>query len=431
MRWKSALDWWPSRVRHAFSQTPSSSQICEIRSTLIPSTEVHPMTFMKCLCAFLLVTASPLFAQQPSLESAERVQNLSAPKLVGYFPQWGVYNGTFGNGGYFVKNVITSGSASRLTHLNYAFANVVNNQCASFDTYADYQFAFTADETVNGKADSQTPGAFVGNFHQLQELKERYPQLHIVMSIGGGSAAPNAFSAAALPANRAAFVKSCVDMYIHGNFAPGLHKPGIFDGFDIDWEYPASNADMTNLTALLKEFRKQFDQISPDMTLSLAVNANSWAYQYINLNAVQHPLSSIDVMGFDFDGPWNNTTGFVAPLYQSLLDPCPACNVKPGVRLFSGWAWRRTKSFLACPSTVTNGRTFPIPTMACLSLAPLSAPVRNTTTSSPSKTSSRNTAIPMRWFPGFTTATTSGPMKIPSRSQSRWITSAGTILPGP
>src|ERR1035438_8810511 len=72
------------------------------------------MTFMKCLCAFLLVTASPLFAQQPSLESAERVQNLSAPKLVGYFPQWGVYNGTFGHGGYFAKNVITSGSASRV-----------------------------------------------------------------------------------------------------------------------------------------------------------------------------------------------------------------------------------------------------------------------------------------------------------------------------
>ena len=307
------------------------------------------MKFMKCLCAFLLVTASPLFAQQPSLESAERVQNLSAPKLVGYFPQWGVYNGTFGNGGYFVKNVITSGSASRLTHLNYAFANVVNNQCASFDTYADYQFAFTADETVNGKADSQTPGAFVGNFHQLQELKERYPQLHIVMSIGGGSAAPNAFSAAALPANRAAFVKSCVDMYIHGNFAPGLHKPRIFDGFDIDWEYPASNADMTNLTALLKEFRKQFDQISPDMTLSLAVNANSWAYQYINLNAVQHPLSSIDVMGFDFDGPWNNTTGFVAPLYQSLLDPCPTCNDNAGVEAFLGLGVAPDKIVLGVP----------------------------------------------------------------------------------
>src|ERR1039458_2158230 len=149
----------------------SSACSANLRATI---TEVHPMKFMKCLCAFLLVTASPLFAQQPSLESAERVQNLSAPKLVGYFPQWGVYNGTFGNGGYFAKNVITSGSASRLTHLNYAFANVVNNQCASSDTYADYQFAFTADETVNGNADSQKPNAFVGNFHQLQELKERY-----------------------------------------------------------------------------------------------------------------------------------------------------------------------------------------------------------------------------------------------------------------
>lgn len=237
-------------------------------------------------------------------------------------------------GSYFVKNLITTGSAIRLTHLNYAFANVVNNQCASFDTYADYQYAFTADETVDGKADSADPNAFVGNFHQLQELRRRYPNLHIVMSIGGGSADPNAFSTAALPENRQAFVRSCVEMYIRGNFAPGIHEPGIFDGLDIDWEFPATNADMANFTALLKEFRRQLDAIQPGMTLSIAAPAGSWAYQFIDLETIQHSLSYLNLMNYDFDGPWNYTTGFVAPLYRSLLDPDPTNNADSVVKSY-------------------------------------------------------------------------------------------------
>jgi chitinase len=285
------------------------------------------MKFTRRLAVVLLVAAIPLFAQQATNESEDAEHHLKH-KIVGYFPQWGVY------GGYFVKNVITSGSATRLTHLDYAFANVVNNQCTSFDTYADYQYAFTADETVDGQPDSEDPNAFVGNFHQLKELKKLYPDMHIVMSIGGGSADPNAFSTAALPENRVAFVKSCVDMYIHGNFAPGLHEPGIFDGFDVDWEFPATDADMTNFTALLKEFREQLDRVRPGMTLSIAAPAGSWAYQFIELKKIQHSLSYFNLMNYDFDGPWNYTTGFVAPLYRSLKDPDLSNNADAAVQAY-------------------------------------------------------------------------------------------------
>ena len=282
------------------------------------------MKFAKRLGVLLLVAAVPLFAQQ----EAQPEERASAPKIVGYFPQWGVY------GGYYVKNVITSGSATRLTHINYAFANVVNNQCASYDTWADYQNPLTADQTVDGKPDSQTPDAFVGNFHQLQELKQLYPKLRIVMSIGGGGADPNSFSTAALPGNRRAFVKSCVDMYIRGKFAPGIHEPGIFDGLDIDWEFPASEADRTNFTALLKEFRRQLDAIRPGMTLSIAASAGSWAYQFTDLKAIQHSLSFINLMNYDFDGPWNNATGFVAPLYRAAQDPDPTNNANAAVEAY-------------------------------------------------------------------------------------------------
>jgi chitinase len=303
------------------------------------------MSFAKRLAAMLLVAAVPLFAQVSAQDSNDREHR--QPKVVGYFPQWGVYGG-YVFGSYFVKNVVTTGSAARLTHLNYAFADVVSNQCASFDTYADYQYAFTADETVNGIADSTDPYAFVGNFHQLQELKKRYPNLQIVMSIGGG-ADPNAFSTAALPENREAFVKSCIDMYIHGNFALGLHEPGIFDGFDVDWEFPATPSDETNFTALLREFRKQLDAIRPGMTLSIAAPAGSWAYQYIDLQTVQHSLSHFNLMNYDFDGPWNYTTGFVAPLYQAALDPDPTNNASYAVESYLGMGVEPDKIVFGVP----------------------------------------------------------------------------------
>lgn len=280
----------------------------------------------------VLFVALPLVAQESPAGKTD-LQGIPTHKVIAYFPQWGLYGG-YVFGGYFVKNLITTGSATRLTHLNYAFANVVDNQCASFDTWADFQDPLAANETVNGEADSLAPNAFVGNFHQLQELKKLYPKLHIVISIGGGSADPNAFSTAALPENREAFVKSCIDMYIRGNFAPGIHEPDIFDGIDIDWEYPATTADEENFTALLQEFRKQLDRIHPGMILSIAAPAGSWAYQYIDLPTIQHILSYFNLMTYDFDGPWNYTTGFVAPLYASRLDPDPTNNADYSVKAY-------------------------------------------------------------------------------------------------
>ena len=82
-------------------------------------------------------------------------------RVVGYFTQWGIYNAK-----YCVKSLDASGSASRLTHLNYAFGNVRNNRCEvgvmkandpatgeGGDAFADYSRTFTAAESVDGVAD--------------------------------------------------------------------------------------------------------------------------------------------------------------------------------------------------------------------------------------------------------------------------------------
>ena len=65
-------------------------------------------------------------------------------------------------------NIASSGSAQRLTTINYAFGNVDGTGgCSSIDPWADYQRPAAASERVDGPAQ---PG---GHFNQL-----RLPQPH-------------------------------------------------------------------------------------------------------------------------------------------------------------------------------------------------------------------------------------------------------------
>ena len=59
------------------------------------------------------------------------VPKAAGSKVVGYFTEWGIYDRK-----YYVKNIETSGSAAKLTHINYAFGNVTGGKCAMGDADA-------------------------------------------------------------------------------------------------------------------------------------------------------------------------------------------------------------------------------------------------------------------------------------------------------
>jgi chitinase len=261
-------------------------------------------------------------------------------RVVGYFTQWGIYERN-----YQVKNIDTSGSAALLTHINYAFGNVRNNVCevgvtqpsdpntgVGGDAYADYTKSYDAGSSVSGAADAWNQ-PLRGNWNQLKQLKAKYPGLKVLISLGGWTWS-RGFASAASPANRQAFVASCIDAYIKGNLpvtdsagGPGA-AAGVFDGIDIDWEYPAAcglscggSEDTANFTALLAEFRRQLDAVRPGLLLTIAGGAGVDKIRVTQPNQYAPYLDFVNLMTYDFHGTWEGTTNFHSALYAPFGDP--------------------------------------------------------------------------------------------------------------
>ena len=262
-------------------------------------------------------------------------------RLVGYFTSWGIYGK-----GYVVKKVKDSGAAARLTHIQYAFANVTPDlKCGIADPWADYQKPFDETQSVDGVAEYWSDTELRGNFNQLRKLKLQFPKLKVLISVGGWTYSSRFSDAALTEESRRAFVASCVDMFARGNVAPGISAAGVFDGIDIDWEYPGACGntcdfrpeDTPNFTALMAEFRKQLDAAGAETgkryELAIATSAVESVHDKIELRRVSRYLDFVSVMAYDFHGGWDTTTNFHSPLLPSSADPAgPKANADYAVR---------------------------------------------------------------------------------------------------
>ncbi|AWS40648.1 glycosyl hydrolase family 18 protein [Streptosporangium sp. 'caverna'] len=281
---------------------------------------------------------------------------------IGYFVQWGIYGRQ-----YFVRNLDTTGAAAKLTHLNYAFGNIdpVNLTClqgvtkgttanpqdpnqgdGSGDADADYGRPMSASQSVDGVADTGWE-KLRGNYNQLRKLKAKYPNLKVLISLGGWTYSKYFSDVAATDASRRKFVSSCIDTYIKGNLplynaagGPGS-AAGIFDGIDLDWEWPGSEGhpgnhigpnDKANNTLLIAEFRRQLDALTEETGKRYQLTAftpadpakisSGW-----DLPEVAKSLDVFNVQGYDFhgsgsDNSWEpNRAGHQANLYADTDDP--------------------------------------------------------------------------------------------------------------
>nr|CTQ88266.1 Chitinase (EC 3.2.1.14) [Kibdelosporangium sp. MJ126-NF4] len=256
----------------------------------------------------------------------------SGARTVGYYTQWSIYDRNIP-----LRYLVDNGTAAKLTHLNYAFGFLdEQGGCVSADPWADYQRPFPAEQAITGKADE--PGqALAGNLNQIKQLKRKFPQLRVYISLGGWTGSKYFSNAALTPQSRAAHVKSCIDLWIKGNLpgAPAGAAKGVFDGVDLDWEWPSTEGnagnvvrpeDKQNFTKLLFEYRKQLlgqgfgDRRRYDLTAFLPANREAMDRGY-ELASVYRLLTFATVQGYDYHGTWEKTTNQQSAIRAPEGDP--------------------------------------------------------------------------------------------------------------
>lgn len=220
--------------------------------------------------------------------------------LAAYFVEWGVYARN-----YHVKNIDTSGAADKLTHIIYSFGNVQNGRCTMGDNYAATDKYYDAASSVDGIADLWDTGALRGNFNQLKKLKQMHPHIKIVWSFGGWTWS-GGFSQAMQDLDT--FVDSCHDLVYDPRW------DGVFDGIDIDWEYP-NECGLTCDTSGYNGYRDMMQALrvrfGNDLIIS-AIGAGASKLAAANYGEASAYVDYYMVMTYDYFGAWSST-GPTAP----------------------------------------------------------------------------------------------------------------------
>ncbi|WP_343529951.1 glycosyl hydrolase family 18 protein [Yokenella regensburgei] len=230
-------------------------------------------------------------------QSSEKARIAEQRKIIGYFPEWGVYEAH----NYFTPDKI---DFSQLTHLNYAFSIVKDGEAVVYDTW---------------KGPELLP--------QLRELTAQAGVTYMV-SFGGWSNV-DAFE-------KAVSTGSGIDKLVASMVS--FMQEYDFDGIDVDWEYPDSSSEKGQFTSLIQKLRSKLDQLGLQQDkyyqLTAAVTTNHNNVGYINL-AVTAPLfDSVNVMAYDIHGAFDPITGHNAPLFANHLDSDPLLNVASTMKVY-------------------------------------------------------------------------------------------------
>lgn len=251
------------------------------------------------------------------------IETRPAPVIAGYVAGWGARTkGT---------RIEDLPAARYLTHVIYAFGRVAEDGRAALgSTCLD---AGLCDDSASVAG---PPG---GNFAALTELKRRHPHLRVMVSIGGWTGSGRFSDVALSDSSRRLFASSAIDQFIR-------RFPGVFDGLDIDWEYPVGGGlpenakrpeDRRNFTLLMSELRRGLDEQGKRdgrrYELAAATTAGEQGIGNLEVDSLARVVDFLNVMTYDYYAG-GSVAGFNAPLHSAANDPSPKRNVDSTVAMY-------------------------------------------------------------------------------------------------
>ncbi|MBN1047014.1 glycoside hydrolase [Clostridium botulinum] len=294
------------------------------------------------LFSLLLVVACVTSSSVTANAATNNTQDNPTKKIVTYFPSWGVYQAG-------QQNITVSDIPwDKVTHVNHAFFEITNNfKIQSTDSYADFEntdFGHAPKEDWDKYPNTGYPkGTVFGHFGEYKYYKEKYPNVNLLISVGGWTRSDKFHAVASTEQNRKTLANSMVDL---------MKKYPFIDGIDVDWEYPTETRapedqydrgcvggpeDKHNFTLLLKTIRETFNSNGMnDKLLTVAVSAGATKINNTEPDKYAQYVDYIGVMTYDFAGGWDNVTGHLAGLYLNPEDTTrPNFDMDDAMKLFS------------------------------------------------------------------------------------------------
>ncbi|MFF8772984.1 glycosyl hydrolase family 18 protein [Kitasatospora sp. NPDC015120] len=251
-------------------------------------------------------------------------------RVVGYFN--GKRVGTAGDPKYLASNI----PWSKVSHINYAFADVQDNRISIGDPNdpANPATGMTWPGEKNAM-DGSLP--YRGHFNLLNTYKKKHPAVKTLISVGGWAGTRNFY---AMATNADGSVNQAGIDTFADSVTAFLDRYG-FNGVDIDYEYPTAlpntgnplDWDVSNprrkglqqgYNALMKTLRERLDRAGAAQgryyLLTSAGSSSGYLVRGLDAGQALQYQDYVNVMAYDLHGSWNRFVGPQAPLYDDGRD---------------------------------------------------------------------------------------------------------------
>ena len=269
---------------------------------------------------------------EPEATPAEEPEVDVPKQVVIYFANWRLEDAAAEEGGE-----VAGLPWDQVTYINHAFWKVVpaegeaessfDRRAAGKEARTDFKIISTNEKNdlIDDAPSAIDPSVKRNHFAEYAAMSEKYPDVNVMISLGGWNDCGFFSEMAHTPEGRKSFIDSCIDT---------MKTYSFIDGIDLDWEYPAGSndgerlpegegddgcpiwankaLDRNNFTALCKEMREAFDAEFGEGAKKITACASAstgWTLPNQDWVGPEPYLDLINCMTYDMAGNWDGITG--------------------------------------------------------------------------------------------------------------------------